>query len=59
MQQHNKFMRMAIELANENIMNGGGPFGALVVRDNQIVGRGGNQVTNFNDPTAHAEFLAS
>ena len=50
MQQHNKFMRMAIELANENIMNGGGPFGALVVRDNQIVGRGGNQVTNFNDP---------
>ena len=58
MQQHNKFMRMAIELANENIMNGGGPFGALVVRDNQIVGRGGNQVTNFNDPTAHAEILA-
>jgi len=58
MHQHNKFMQMAIDAANENIENGGGPFWALVVRDGKIVGKGGNQVTNNNDPTAHAEIMA-
>lgn len=58
MNDHNKFMRLAISLANENIMRGGGPFGAVVVKDGEIVGKGANQVTNHNDPTAHAEILA-
>jgi tRNA(Arg) A34 adenosine deaminase TadA len=53
-----KYMRMAIELANNNILNGGGPFGALIVRNNEVIGTGANQVTNRNDPTAHAEILA-
>ncbi len=51
-------MRMAIEMADENIKNGGGPFGAVVVKEGQVVGMGANQVTNHNDPTAHAEVLA-
>lgn len=51
-------MRMAIEMADENIKNGGGPFGAVVVKEGKVVGMGANQVTNHNDPTAHAEVLA-
>lgn len=58
MEQHVNFMRQAIELANENIQNGGGPFGAVVVLNGEVVGKGSNQVTNYNDPTAHAEVLA-
>ncbi len=58
MEQHVFFMRQAIELANENIQNGGGPFGAVVVLNGEVVGKGSNQVTNHNDPTAHAEVLA-
>ena len=58
MHDHTKYMRMAIDLANKNILNGGGPFGAVVVRNNEIVGTGANQVTNRNDPTAHAEVIA-
>ncbi|GAO29418.1 guanine deaminase [Geofilum rubicundum JCM 15548] len=49
---------MAIDLANKNIQMGGGPFGAVIVRQNEVVGAGSNQVTNHNDPTAHAEILA-
>jgi tRNA(Arg) A34 adenosine deaminase TadA len=58
MEQHDYFMRAAIEMANENILNGGGPFGAVIVLNGEIVGKGSNQVTNHNDPTAHAEVLA-
>lgn len=58
MMQHNQFMRKAIDLANENIQNGGGPFGAVVVCNGEVVGTGVNQVTNQNDPTAHAEVMA-
>lgn len=58
MHNHTKYMRMAIDLANKNIQNGGGPFGAVIVRQNEVVGAGANQVTNHNDPTAHAEILA-
>ncbi len=58
MEQHDFFMRQAIELANENILNGGGPFGAVIVLNGVVVGKGSNQVTNHNDPTAHAEVLA-
>jgi len=52
------FMRMAIALADENIKKGGGPFGAVIVKDGKVVGRGANSVTRLNDPTAHAEIMA-
>lgn len=48
----------AIELARHNVSAGGGPFGALIVLDDQIVGEGVNRVTTSNDPTAHAEVVA-
>jgi guanine deaminase len=48
----------AIELAVENVKRGGGPFGALVVRDGKIIGEGANCVTRECDPTAHAEVVA-
>jgi guanine deaminase len=54
-----KFMREAIRLSIQMMRRGqGGPFGAAVVRDGRIVGRGWNQVTSANDPTAHAEIVA-
>jgi guanine deaminase len=53
------FMKKAIALATENVVIGaGGPFGAVVVRDGQIIATGVNQVTSANDPTAHAEVVA-
>ena len=58
MNHHEQFMRQAIELASENVKNGGGPFGALVVKDGIIIGKGTNRVTANNDPTAHAEVVA-
>ena len=52
-------MREAIRLSIQMMRRGkGGPFGAIVVKGNQIVGRGCNQVTSSNDPTAHAEIVA-
>jgi guanine deaminase len=54
-----KFMREAIRLSVQMMRRGkGGPFGAVVVRKGKIVGRGSNQVTSANDPTAHAEVVA-
>jgi tRNA(Arg) A34 adenosine deaminase TadA len=54
-----KFMREAIRLSLQMMRRGkGGPFGAVVVRNGKIVGRGFNQVTSANDPTAHAEIVA-
>lgn len=55
---HEDFMRQAIELAVENIKNGGGPFGAVIVKDGEVVATGANRVTANNDPTAHAEVSA-
>ena len=52
------FLREAIRVASENVANGGGPFGAIVVRDGEVVARAANRVTSSNDPTAHAEVEA-
>ena len=54
----NKFMQRAINLSIENVGNGGGPFGAVIVKDGEIVAEGVNRVTANNDPTAHAEVCA-
>ncbi len=54
-----KFMKRAIELARSNIKNQkGGPFGAVIVKDGEIIGEGCNEVVLNNDPTAHAEIIA-
>ena len=50
-----RFMRVAIRLATENVANNGGPFGAVIVRDKEVVATGVNRVTDTCDPTAHAE----
>lgn len=52
---HKEFMARAIQLSLENIEKGGGPFGAVIVKDGEIIAESGNSVTNDNDPTAHAE----
>ena len=57
-QQDCEFMQKAIELSIENVANGGGPFGAVIVRDGEIIATGANRVTANNDPTAHAEVMA-
>lgn len=52
-------MQEAIRLSTDHMRRGeGGPFGAVVVKDGKIIGRGWNQVTRSNDPTAHAEIVA-
>ena len=56
--EREKFMREAIRLARESVETGGGPFGAVIVRDGAIIGRGQNRVVPDKDPTAHAEMLA-
>jgi guanine deaminase len=53
------WMRRAIVLATENVRSfTGGPFGAVVVRDGELIAEGANQVTSTNDPTAHGEIVA-
>jgi guanine deaminase len=53
------FMKIAAQLAESNVSSGdGGPFGAVVVKDGVIAGRGSNRVLKDNDPTAHAEINA-
>ena len=59
MTAHEQFLRHALAIAEANVRAGrGGPFGAVVVRDGQVVGEGANEVTARNDPTAHAEIAA-
>jgi tRNA(Arg) A34 adenosine deaminase TadA len=59
MTREEKFMREAILLSQNAIDNNeGGPFGCVVVKGDEIVGRGNNKVTTTNDPTAHAEVVA-
>ena len=57
-QQDILFLQQAVQLATQSVAKGGGPFGAVVVKDEEIIGRGYNQVTIINDPTAHAEVMA-
>lgn len=53
-----ELMRKAIELSVENVKNGGGPFGAVIAREGEIIATGVNRVTANCDPTAHAEVSA-
>ena len=59
MNDHEKFMQMAIDLSAYNVKEGlGGPFGAVIVKDGMVVARSANKVVPQNDPTAHAEVSA-
>lgn len=56
---HEKFMRMAIQLSEQNVLQQlGGPFGAVIVKDGKVIAKSANKVTTTNDPTAHAEVAA-
>lgn len=55
----NEFMKRAVSLARKNLKTGnGGPFGCVIVKNNQIIGEGWNRVIEENDPTSHAEMNA-
>lgn len=55
----NKYMKVSKDLAHDNLKtNVGGPFGACIVKDGVIIGKGSNHVLSNNDPTAHAEIMA-
>ncbi len=56
--EHNIYMRKAIELAIENVKVGGGPFGAVIVKNGLVIAEAANGVVRDNDPTAHAEVSA-
>src|SRR6266513_3160438 len=59
MTREEKFMMEAIALSQNGVRNNeGGPFGCVIVKNDEIVGRGNNHVTSSNDPTAHAEIVA-
>ena len=53
-----RYAREAIALARKNMDEGGGPFGAVIIRDGEVVATGANRVTATHDPTAHAEIVA-
>lgn len=56
---HVKWMEKALQIAHENVLSGhGGPFGAIIVKDGQVIAVGRNEVTANHDPTAHAEVQA-
>lgn len=55
---HARFLQQAVDLASANVADGGGPFGAIIVKDGAIIAACGNRVTPNLDPTAHAEVLA-
>jgi guanine deaminase len=59
MEEHRKWLLEAIKISEQGFKMGkGGPFGAIIVKNGQVVGRGWNQVTSTMDPTAHAEVVA-
>ena len=53
-----RFLRDAIELARANLESGGRPFGAVIVKDGEVIATGVNEIESTNDPTAHAELTA-
>ena len=53
-----ELMQRAIRLSEENVRNGGGPFGAVIAKEGEVIATGVNRVTAINDPTAHAEVSA-
>ena len=56
---HEHFMNEAVKRAIKGMSNNeGGPFGCVIVKDGEIIGKGNNKVTSTNDPTAHAEVTA-
>lgn len=56
---HEEYMKMAIRLARKNVQDGkGGPFGAVIVKNGEVVASAMNEVTSTDDPTAHAEVVA-
>lgn len=58
-ESHKNFMQMAIDLSREGMLAGkGGPFGCVIVKDGEVIGKGCNSVASSNDPTAHAEIVA-
>jgi guanine deaminase len=58
-ERQKSFMKMAIELSQSGMDSGkGGPFGCIVVKDDEVIGMGSNAVSSTNDPTAHAEVVA-
>lgn len=58
MENENRFLCEAIELAHANVEKGGRPFGAVVVKDGEVIATGVNEILSTNDPTAHAELTA-
>lgn len=57
-EEDRRFMQMAIDASVDNVKNAGGPFGAVIVKDGEVIAVGCNRVTANNDPTAHAEVSA-
>lgn len=55
---HHHFLQQAVELASQNVADGGGPFGAIIVKEGKVIAASGNRVTPNLDPTAHAEVMA-
>lgn len=58
MNSREEFMREAIAISKASVENGGGPFGAVIVKDGEVIAKASNSVTQTNDPTAHAEVNA-
>ena len=58
MEKAEEYMQRAIDLSIDNVKNGGGPFGAVIVKDGEVIAEGANRVTANCDPTAHAEVMA-
>ncbi|WP_432353296.1 nucleoside deaminase [Sporosarcina sp. A2] len=55
---HERFLNDAIQLATDSVLQGGGPYGAVIVRDGEIIASGVNSVELDHDPSAHAELVA-
>jgi tRNA(Arg) A34 adenosine deaminase TadA len=58
MNKHKEYLERALDLAKKSALEGTGPFGCIITKDDKIIAEGHNQVTELNDPTAHAEVQA-